>query len=355
MRVLIVSTWYPSAASPVTGSFVRSDATLLAQHHDVEVLHLAPPGTSSPLDDGGGPPVTRLTMATNHPRDIVRVGRGLRARLEGFDVVHTHAFSTLLPFLGRSIGIPWVHTEHWSGIAEPASLGRSERLVLGLTGRLLDRPDVVVTVSEHLKAAVRRFRRREIRVIPPAVPRTAVVPAPAMTDEVRLVGVGGLVSHKDPLLATDVVRELRRRGVPARMEWVGDGPLRREVEARAGEGFSLLGALDRTGVGDALDRADVFLLPTRGETLCLSALEAITHGRPVVMGAHGGQREYVTADNGRLVACRTAAAYADAVESVLAQRPAADAVARTIGDRFAPETVLAAYERTYERARELKD
>ena len=354
MRVLIVSTWYPSAASPVTGSFVRSDATLLARRHDVEVLHLAPPGTSPALDDGSAPPVTRLRMATNDPRDIVRVGQGLRARLEGFDVVHTHAFSTLLPFLGRSIDIPWVHTEHWTGIAEPATLGRPERLALALTGHLLNRPDVVVTVSEDLRAAVQRFRRREIRVIPPAVPRAAVVPAPATTDEVRLVAVGGLVSRKDPLLATDIVRELRRRGVPARMEWVGDGPLHREVEARAGEGFSLLGALDRTGVGEALDRADVFLLPTRRETLCLGALEAITHGRPVVMGAQGGQREYVTTANGRLVARQTAAAYADAVESVLAQRPAADAVARTIGDRFAPETVLAAYERAYARARARK-
>lgn len=355
MRVLIVSTWYPSPAAPIVGSFVRADAELLAQRHDVEVVHLAPPAVVT-ADECGSQSgfVTRVPMATRSPRDIMRAWNVIRSGLPGFDVVHTHAFSTLLPFVGHRVEIPWVHTEHWSGVADPGRLPAAERAVLRATGRSLNRPDVVIAVSEWLAERVRAHRRREIAVVPPAVAPVTVTAPPGRTDDVRLVGVGGLVPGKDPLMAVEIVRELRRRGVPARMEWAGDGTLRPAVEAQAGDHFTVLGALDRAGVGAALDRADLFLLPTLGETLCLSALEAVTHGRPVVMGSHGGQRGYVTPVNGRLVGPRDAAAYADAVQSILAQRPSAAEVAATLGDRFHPETVLNAYERVYDRARRLR-
>src|SRR5690606_25874368 len=98
--------------------------------------------------------------------------------------------------------------------------------------------------------------------------------------------------------------------------------------------------------------AEVFLLPTRSETLCLSAIEAITHGRPVVIGANGGQRDYVNHDNGILVSERTPDAYADAVQAVAAafERLTADRVASTVRDRFTAERVRDLYEQAYRAA-----
>jgi glycosyltransferase involved in cell wall biosynthesis len=226
--------------------------------------------------------------------------------------------------------------------------------VLRLTGRLLRRPDIVTAVSDHLAARVQAFRRGPVIVVPPAVAPVTLVAPPGDSATIRLVSVGGLVPGKDPFLALDIVRELHRREVGAELTWVGDGPLRAALESAAGPGdrLTLLGAQDDAGVARSLDSADVFLLPTRGETLCLSAVEAITHGRPVVIGSNGGQREFVSAANGRLVRPRTPASYADAILDVWALRSTRDpaAIAASIGDRFQPEVVRAAYNEAYERA-----
>lgn len=355
--MLIVSTWYPSLAVPSVGSFVRADTETIAGAHRVKVIHLAPPEAlggvrqREELDN-----VIRVPMSTSSPRAIHRAWQAIRPHIAEADIVHSHAFSTLLAFAGHDVQIPWVHTEHWSGVAEPQLLPARERLMLGATGRLLNRPDVVTTVSTYLAERVTKYRNGEMIVVPPTVHPVRILRAPNDPGDVRIVGVGGLVPGKDPLMALATVRELRRRGVPARMEWVGDGPLRAPLEAAIGPDgeMTLLGIQDRQGVSDALDRADVFLLPTRGETLCLSAVEAIAHGRPVVMGDRGGQRDYVRPDNGRLVGARNASAYADAVVDVLSEARVASTVASTIGNRFWPENVLAGYERAYERAHTLR-
>lgn len=356
VRVVMVTTWFPTAGDPVAGTFVRKDAELIATHHDVEVIHLIPPARATESEEVSGLSITRVPMSTSDPRDILRAWPRIAERLAGADVLHTQAFSTLLPFAGRRVPIPWVHSEHWSGVADPAGLTLRGRLVLSATGRLLRRPHVVTTVSGFLGDRVRRFRPRgAIEIVPSVVPAAHVVPPPHDPALLRLVSVGGLVPGKDPRLALEVTRELRRRGTASTLTWVGDGPLRGDLERELtpADRVEFTGAVDAAGVAAALDRADVFLLPTRGETLCLSALEAISHGRPVVMGDRGGQREYVTAANGRLVQPRTAAAYADAIQDIWApDDPAApDAVAATIGDRFHAEAVLAGYERAYARAR----
>src|SRR5690606_36434815 len=102
MRVVLVTTWYPTARSPVSGIFVQKDATMLASAHDVRVVHLVSPELLSDADlradAQAAVPVTRIPMATNRPWAFARAWRALQPHLEGADVLHTHAFSTLLPF-----------------------------------------------------------------------------------------------------------------------------------------------------------------------------------------------------------------------------------------------------------------
>lgn len=358
MRVLLVTTWFPSIAAPVSGTFVRKDAELIGSAHDVHVVHLAPPGQLSAADDDadrGLPfPVTRIPMSRSDPRQFRGAWRRLVPLHEQADVLHTQAFSALLPFVGRRVRMPWVHSEHWSGLVDRSALGVGGRAVFRATAPQLRKPDVVTTVSGFLAEHVRPHRRGPIMVVPSVVPPATVVAPPRDRDLIRMVAVGGLVPGKDPVLALETVRELRRRGRSAVLTWVGDGPLRASLEVAAGDAgdLVLLGPKDPAGVAAALDAADVFLLPTRSETLCLSALEAITHGRPVVIGGRGGQREYVTAENGRLVDERTAVAYADAVEAVWAQGDAMppERIAASIGDRFHPGTVLEGYGSAYATA-----
>lgn len=358
MRILVITPWYPTVAAPVSGVFVQRDAELVASAHEVELVHLVDPALLAPADlaaDAQSPfPVHRVPMSRSRPGDLVAAWRRIRDLSRDFDLVHTQAFQALLPFQGHRFTKPWVHSEHWSGIGDQASLTARGRLVLRLTGRLLARPDVVTAVSTHLLAQVERFRSGPTMVVPSVVNEVSASPVDRNPSLLRLVAVGHLVDGKDPLLAVRTVHELRRRGMATSLDWVGDGPLRSEIEDLIADddGITLHGTLDADGVSAALSEADIFLLPTRGETLCLSAIEAISHGRPVVLGALGGQRDYVTADNGRLVGPRTPEAYAEAVLDVQAdlERMDPESVAATIRGRFSAAAVLHGYDTAFEQA-----
>lgn len=362
MRVVMVTAWYPTLASPTAGIFVQHDAELIATAHEVEVVHLVSPELLSPEDLAADKhrrvKVTRVPLSRTSPRGMNAMWRSLRPILERAELVHTQAFTTLIPFAGRRVNLPWVHSEHWSGVADPSSLAAGARAILRITAPLLRRPDVVTAVSGYLAERVRAHRTGPVVVVPSVVPPASLIAPPQDPHHIRLVAAGGLTEGKDPFLALATVRELHRRGMSASLTWLGDGPLRAPLQAtsRAEDQLSLPGATDRTGVGVALDAADIFLLPTKGETLCLSALEAIAHGRPVVIGARGGQADYVVTGNGRLVEARTPAAYADAVmelwETAEARTP--NSIAATIGDRFHAEQVLEGYDSAYRAAKRLR-
>ncbi|MGC5616635.1 glycosyltransferase [Georgenia sp. Z1491] len=355
MRVVVVTTWFPTSLAPSSGSFVVRDAHAMASRGDtVDVVHLVP----AHQDDGTrhvrheGLKVLRLPMTPSRPDQIAQVAAALPSVLDGADVVHTTAISALLPFSVGRPRAPWVHTEHYSGLTSPENLGLGTRAVLPLVRSLLGRPDVVTAVCDFLARPIRAVRGEAPTVVVPCiVPPLADVPGrPAPDGELRLVSVGGLVERKDPLLAVDVVAELGRRGHPAHLTLVGDGPLTGAVRDRAdevgvAERIHLTGTLDRDGVLEQLAAADLFLGPTRGDNFFVSCAEALVAGRPVVVGSTGGQGEYIDPRVGALVDRQEAGAYADAVLDVhdrTADLTAAE-VAATIGERFSVPTVAAGY------------
>jgi L-malate glycosyltransferase len=371
MRVLAVTTWAPTRSHPSTGAFVVKDVRALAAlGHDVALVHLCPPGQldrAAPEESFfDGVPVTRIPMSTTDPRQIRAAGTLLRAMTERADLVHSMAFSTLLPMAWWRPDVPWVHTEHWSGLTAPQTLPALWRRALPVLRRLLVRPDVVTAVCDYLADPVRQVRgKRPTTVVPCVVPRPTPHPrrevpaAGAEGDSLRLVSVGGLIPRKDPVLAVDVVAELCRRGRPAHLRMVGQGPLEADVIARAtalgvADRVDLVGTLDRAGVLAELAAADVFLGPTRGDNFFVSCAEAVLSGRPVVVGATGGQGEYLDPRVGVTVAVQEAPAYADAVEQVLRSAAGMSAleISDTIGDRFGEEAVAHAYATAYGTARQ---
>jgi|GEM_PF-194277 len=370
MRILVATTWFPTSGHPAVGAFVARDVAALAAHHDVRVLHLVAPGfAGTSVDDGetqvldfpgidrAEVRVRRLVTDLRRPDHLVRAGRVVAAAARGADVLHTAVFSTLLPLATRRVPVPWVHTEHWHGVSSTAGDSLALRLATPPLRALLRRPDVVTAVSELATAPIRELRGgRATLVVPCVVAPPDVAPARRAPDgSLRLVAVGGLVVGKDPLLAVETLAALRDRGRDAELTWVGDGPLRGMVAARAAElgvTVHLRGAVDAAGVAAELAAADLFLLSTRRETFGVAIAEAISHGLPVVVGADGGFREFVDDRVGAFVASRDPREWAEAVEQTLARTGdlSATEIAATLGDRFAPATVIADYEAAYAQA-----
>lgn len=376
MRVLAVTTWLPTPSHPSMGSFVVKDAQAIASlGHQVVLVHLVPPhqggvGESTrglpEEDELEGIPVLRIPMSTIRPDHVLAARRALRPLVERAELLHTMAFSSLMPLvgLGSRLPVPWVHTDHWSGLTTPESLPRAWRLALPGLLPLLRGPDVATAVVERLARPIREARGedRPTLAVPCVVPAPPEGPPPRKEPDgaIDLVDVGGLVDGKDPLLAVDVVAELQGRGHATRLRLVGDGPLADAVRARAAQHgmtdrVTLVGTLDRAGVLAELARADLFLGPTRSDNFYVSAAEAVVSGRPVVAGANGGHAEYLDPAVSRLVPVQDAPAYADAVLDLLtATRDlTATDIAATLDGRFEPDRVAQGYQQAYDLAAHL--
>jgi glycosyltransferase involved in cell wall biosynthesis len=329
----------------------------------VRVVHLVPP-----QDDDGtrrltheGLEVLRIPMAPSRPDQVLRAAHTLTPALTDADVVHSMAFSSLEPLALRRPRVPWIHTEHWSALTTPETLSRPARAALPVLRTLLRRPDRVTAVCEFLARPLREVRgpSKPTDVVPCIVEPFPPSPRRAREDGVlHLVSTGGLIDRKDPLVAVRTLAVLQEQGTRVHLEWLGDGPLREATEAEArrlgvSDNLTLAGTQTSAGVREALARADLFFGPTRADNFFVSAAEALVAGRPVVLGATGGQGEYVQDAVGALVPEQDAEAYASAIRDVdrRTRTLSAKEIAATIGDAFSSEKVGAAYAALYEELR----
>ena len=191
-----------------------------------------------------------------------------------------------------------------------ASLRRARRIVV--PSRYL--ADLAVTW--HLDAA-----RVEV-LVNPAPPPVGVTPAslPAGT----FVFVGRLTEQK----ALPVLLDAIDRTDGARLVVVGDGPEREQLERRASDRVTFVGALPRERVLAQLAGARAAVLSSAWENLPHAAVEALAVGTPVVSTAVGGVPEVVTdGSNGLLVPPNDPEALAAALGRVLADDALRDRLA----------------------------
>ena len=154
--------------------------------------------------------------------------------------------------------------------------------------------------------------------------------------QVLLVHCGRLSPEKEPQRSIEALVELRARGIDARLVIVGIGPMWKEIRSMAkGLPVDTLGFIaDRKRVAAILASADLCLAPGPLETFCLSALESIASGTPVVASESSAVGEFLKIPlkhPAGAVAMNTGAAFADAILSLLF-RPKLRAVARTAAE-----------------------
>jgi glycosyltransferase involved in cell wall biosynthesis len=358
VRILVVTTWYPSERNPVDGVFVQRHVEAIASRHDVHVVHVtAGEAGAAPQDPW---PVTVLSRRPSRLPASLAALRRLAARWRP-DVVHTMAFSALPAgaVLGR--GRPWLHTEHWSGVSDPRSVSQTWAR-LARARHLLRLPDAVTTVSTYLGRAMAPFVAADRLLVVPNVVHGPAVPSPRPSlgpQQLNLLAVGSLNAIKNPVLAVDSLAVLRERGLDARLRWVGGGPLSEVVRSRA-ERLGLGATVELTGQvpPDALAEhhrwSSCFFLPTQHETFCLAGAEALAHGRPAVLGARGGQQDYMSPQVGALVADQSPHAYADALVDVRARLSDVEpeALASAVRTRFSLAAVADDFDRAYQLADE---
>jgi glycosyltransferase involved in cell wall biosynthesis len=334
LRCVVVATWYPSAARPVDGIFVRETARAVARRNDVAVLFAEPavpgeqPARSDRVEDG-----LRTVRIAFRPLPTRRASLPLRvlALREGFarlvrtgfrpDVVHAHVYlgGAGAVLVGRRAGIPVVVSEHL-GAFVAGTLGGPQRR---LARWVYEHADLTCPVSDDLGRRLATLApRATLCTMSNVVDTTIFHPGRGRVDgPPRLLAVGALEPRKrfDQLLYA--LPTLREDG-PVVLDIAGAGPSRGALEALAlrlgvADAVTFHGRQSPHAIATLMRRADVLVLPSIVENQPVVLLEAQACGLPVVATNVGGISEIVTPTTGLLIPPDDPTALTWAITSIL--------------------------------------
>ena len=324
MRILLVSQMYPGPADPDLGVFVRGlEEQLVARGHEVE---------RAVLDRRGVGKVKYLRLA----RATLAASRRFRP-----DVVYAH-FLVPTGLIGALAGrAPLVVTAHGRDVRNVGWLPG----IRAATRFVARRAAAIIAVSDYL--------RRELEAkVPEARGKTEVVDSgvdlerftvqPAPEGPPRYLCIGSLIQRKNVLRLASAFERLGE----GTLTFVGDGPLRTQLEGRPG--IALTGALPYDRIPAQIAAAHVVCQPSLIEPFGQAVLEAMACGRSVVATRIGGPPEFVPPDAGVLVDPADEDALVEALRSAAAlpcPNPAARAAAEEHDVRRQAEKVEAILQR----------
>src|SRR5438034_1260658 len=324
MRILLVSQMYPGPTAPDLGVFVRGlEEQLVARGNEVERAV--------------------LDRRRRGKRKYLRLARATSAAARSFrpDVVYAH-FLVPTGLIGALAGgAPLVVTAHGRDVRNVGwlpGIGAATRLVAR-------RASAIIAVSDYLRRELEAkvpAAGGKIETVDPGVDleRFTVQPAPAGPP--HYLCIGSLIQRKNVLR---LARAFERLG-EGTLAFVGDGPLRSQLEGRAG--IELEGARPYDRIPAQIAAAHVVCQPSLIEPFGQAVLEAMACGRSVVATRIGGPPEFVPPEAGVLVDPVDEDALLEALRTAAAlpcPNPAARAAAEEHDVRRQAEKVEAILER----------
>jgi glycosyltransferase involved in cell wall biosynthesis len=275
VRILLVSQMYPGRDDPDLGSFVaQMERALRERGHEIDL---------AVLDRRAGGKLRFLELR-----------RRARAAPRP-DVVWAH-FLVPSGLIASKVRAPLVVTAHGRDVRNIGVIPG----VAHLTREVVRRASTVIAVSDYLRHELEER-------LPEARGKTAVVDsgvdlerfrtrAPAeQLESPAFVHVGSLTERKNVVRLADAFALFGRGS----LTFVGDGPLRAQLEGR--DGVRVVGRVAHDDVPGWLSAADVVCGPALVEPFGQSLLEALACERSVVATRLGGPPEFVTDEAGVLV------------------------------------------------------
>ncbi len=315
MRIQLVTQMWPSPENPDLGSFlVPLAAEFERRGHEVEV---------TAISRRGGAPTKYASLVAKS------VAAARRSRP---DVVFAHflfpagAAGAAAAIAGRC---PLVVMAHGTDVD---NLGRI-RGVRAATARVIARSTAVISNSRWLAGRLTASipaAAAKIEIADCGIDLEAFAPAAAGPARERLgwdgegpafLCVGSLIERKNVIPLADAFAALGR----GRLAFVGDGPLRPQLEGRPG--VRVVGRIPQRDVPEWVAACDVLCQPSQIEPFGQAALEGMAMERSVIATTNGGPPEFVPPEAGVLVDPDDESALAAALERAAAM-PAPNHAAR---------------------------
>lgn len=246
------------------------------------------------------------------------------------DLVHVYAYRgcALLPYLasgsrhlfdlrtGNVSGRAWAPVADWLTGIESTSFD-SRAVIASAVGRYVCHSRFADGVEFPLGCCSAGSNRA----------RTRIDKRPPKTSAVTVGFVGGLGPVRKLERLIDAAAELRRRGAQAAWIIVGDGPARRELEARVGAAglqavVRFRGEVDCDQVWDHYADMDICIAyvpdaPHFHHQAPLKTIEAMACGLPVIASDTAGNRAFITHGRDGLVVADDPVDIASAIERLI--------------------------------------
>jgi glycosyltransferase involved in cell wall biosynthesis len=312
MKVLIISSWWPTALYPGAGSFVVDQFRAIQELCQVSVMHLTPPleflrtRAKSPdlhLDSSCITPCRMPFWAikqlkyTAMPQSFLREAEEHVKKYGMPDIIHCHVTigaGMAGVILGERWKRPVVITEHTGPFRSILTNNRRNAII-----STLNRADACVAVSPFQAECMKSEGvDRPIQVIGNVVDNhNNGIEVCSLHSPLRLFSIGQPSQLKGTHLMLEALSiykkqggifSLRIAGGPVDIQWI-------ELAAKHGlsNHITFLGFLDREKIAKELAACDVMVHCAQAETFCIAIAEAMLAGKPVVTTPCGGPEWFI--------------------------------------------------------------
>jgi L-malate glycosyltransferase len=381
LKVLFLSSWFPTRILPTNGNFVEKHAESVALFCQVAILHvcldinLRDKVYDVNRDTSNGifkviiyfkkpgckfPPIAATTKAFRYLRGYFM---GYKMILENFgkpDIVHCNViypvgiFALLFKWMFH---LPYIITEHWTGYTDEGYI--KPGVIRRFTSKMIVKNSSRITpVTKHLQnSLIKRGLNGIFEVVPNVTDISLFHPGSSLLRErKRLIHISDLGSlHKNSLGLLRVISKLAATRNDFELHIISDGDQALAIETAKKSGiFNTFvffhGQKTTSEVAAMLIESDMLVMFSNFENFPCVIVEAMACGLPVISTNVGGIAEHVTSDKGILVKAGDEEGMKNAIDFALDHLPEFDknALAAYASDHFSYETIGRRFTGIYE-------
>ena len=334
MKILFISSWFPSKVEPTNGNFVQRHAEASALFNEVEVLHAIGDFEQKEIytvDDQIINGIRTLIVYYKNSRNPVQnFYRRMKSYQLGFskmkkpDVVHANVMHNSMLFavyLKKKFNIPFVITEHWTAFQENASDSLS--FVGNYIARVIgNNASKILPVCERLERGIRNNGvKTRIEIIPNVVDTDVFKLRNNDGKRAKFLHISSLTYMKNIPAILDVFLKLHKNGYEFELSIGGDGDTKPIVDFINKNNLStkinVFGTLTHQEVAGKMREHDAFVLFSRYENQPCVISESMSSGLFVFSSDVGGISEFFPEKFGVLVEKENSEQLYKSIESYL--------------------------------------